>query len=217
MPIPHFASAHRLRRVAGVLYRRTGTCRGQAAGPGGGSVGDCPARLFLRRRPVCRRARQDDHARPDLCGGAGAEARAPLSAGADPRRGADRDQLDGHAGRAQGLGGVFRRAGLHRLHDRPADARALGGAPLRRADPHVHGRERGMAVHRGRARAALAAGQAAHAMAGRRPQQGPQGRSGVRRVLRHPGRDRDLQRGDAGAQPGRPARRCSTASGRRSC
>ena len=39
----------------------------------------------------------------------------------------------------------------------------------------------------------LAAGQAAHAMAGRRPQQGPEGRSGVRRLLCHPGRDRHFQ------------------------
>jgi pimeloyl-ACP methyl ester carboxylesterase len=46
----------------------------------------------------------------------------------------DRDQLDGNAGRAQGLGGVFRRAGLHRLHDRPAHARPLGGAPIRWPD-----------------------------------------------------------------------------------
>ena len=62
----------------------------------------------------------------------------------------DRDQLDGNAGRAQGLGGVFRRAGLHRLHDRPADARPLGAASLRRRDADVHRAERGVAVHRHR-------------------------------------------------------------------
>ena len=88
---------------------------------------------------IRRRARQGDHAGPDLCRGAGAEGRAPaLSAGADPRRRADRDQLDGHTGRAQGLGGIFRRAGLHRLHDRPADARPLRLASRRRRHAHVH-------------------------------------------------------------------------------
>ena len=96
-------------------------------------------------------ARQGHHAGPDLRRGAGAEGGAPaLSAGADPRRRPDRDQLDGHARRPQGLGRLFRRAGLHRLHDRPADARPLGLASLRRSDPHVHGAERGVAVHRDR-------------------------------------------------------------------
>ena len=36
----------------------------------------------------------------------------------------------------------------------------------------------------------LAAGEEAHAVAGRRPEQGPEGRSDLRRVLRHAGRDR---------------------------
>ena len=138
---PHFA--HLLRRAAAGARLRTGGSRraAQAAGAGDRPVGGRPARLFLRRRQICRRARQGDHAGPDLCRGAGAEGRAPaLSAGADPRRRPDRDQLDGHAGRPQGLGRVFRRAGLHRLHDRPADARPLGGASRRRPDADVHGR-----------------------------------------------------------------------------
>ena len=101
----------------------------QAAGAGRRPIRGRPARLFLCRRQICGRARQGDHAGPDLCGGAGAQGRAPpLPAGADPRRRPDRDQLDGDAGRAQGLGRVFRRAGLRGLHDRPAHAR-----PLRRA------------------------------------------------------------------------------------
>src|SRR5436853_854968 len=50
---------------------------------------------LLRRRHLCRRARQGNAARPDVRRGGGAEkAAAPVSAGADPRRGADRDQLD---------------------------------------------------------------------------------------------------------------------------
>ena len=49
-----------------------------------------------------------------------------LPAGADPRRRPDRHQLDGHAGRPRRLGGIFRRARLRRLHDRPADARPFG-------------------------------------------------------------------------------------------
>ncbi len=99
------------------------------------------ARLFLCRRKICRRARQGDHAGPGLCRGAGAEGRAPaLSAGADPWRRADRNQLDGNAGRTQGMGRVFRRAGLRGLHDRPADARPLRLASRRRRDPDVHRR-----------------------------------------------------------------------------
>ena len=43
----------------------------------------------------------------------------------------------------------------------------------------------------------------AHAMAGRRAEQGQEGRSDLRCVLRDAGRDRDLRRGDAEAQPGR--------------
>ena len=45
------------------------------------------------------------------------------------------DQLDGNAGRPQGLGRILRRAGLRRLHDRPADAR-----PLRRGIRATAGR-----------------------------------------------------------------------------
>ena len=94
---------------------------------------------------------------PDLCRGAGAEdAATPLPARADPWRGADRDQLDGNAGRPQGLGRVFRRAGLCRLHDRPADARALGLASGRRRDADVHREERAVPVHRDRDRRHLA-------------------------------------------------------------
>ncbi len=197
--------AHLLQCAAAGARLRIGRPRraAQAAGAGGRPVGGRPARLFLCRRQICGRARQGDHAGAGLCGGAGAEGRAPaLSAGADPRRRPDGDQLDGNAGRTQGLGGVFRRAGLRRLHDRPAHARPLGGASVRWPDADVHGGERGVSVHRHRNRGHLAAGEEAHAMAGRWPQQGQEGRSGFRRVLRDPGRDRDLQRGDAEAQPG---------------
>ena len=190
----------------------------QAAGAGGRPVGGGAARLLLCRRQVCRRARQGDHAGPDLCRGAGAEGRAAaLPAGADPRRGADRHQLDGHAGRPQGLGRVLRRAGLRGLHDRPADARPLGLSSGRRQDAHVHGRERGIPVHRDRDRRHLAAGEEAHAVAGRRAEQGPQGRPDLRRVLRHAGRDRARRRGDAERATRTRAPRCSTRSARRSC
>ena len=213
-------TARRVRRAhfGPRLRSRTGLGGGQASGSGGRSVRRRQARLFLRRRQICRRARQGDHAGPDLRRGAGAEeAASPLSAGADPRRGADRNQLDGHAGRPQGLGRVFRRTGLCRLHDRPADARTLGVASGRRRDADVHGEERAVPVHRGGKRRQLGGPRETHPMAGRRTQQGQEGRSDLRRVLRHAGRDRDLRRGDAEGATRMRARRCSTRSGPRSC
>ena len=66
--------------------------------------------------------------------------------------------------------------------------------------------ERGIPVHRHRGQRHLAAGQEAHAVAGRGTGQGPEGRSGVRRVLRDAGRDRHLRRRHAAAQPGRRRR-----------
>src|SRR5205085_4794991 len=48
----------------------------KTAGAGGRPVGSRAARLLLRRRQVCRRPRQGDHAGTDLCRGAGAEGRA---------------------------------------------------------------------------------------------------------------------------------------------
>ena len=136
-----------------------------------------------------------------------------LSARAHPRRGADRHQLDGNAGWAQGLGGIFRRARLRRLHDRPADARPLGLASGGRRDAHVHRPAGRVPVHRQCGQGHLGAGEETHAMAGGRSEQGPERRSDLRRVLRHAGRDRHLQRGDPATQPGcrrRPARQDRT-------
>src|SRR6266702_8606350 len=114
-----------------VRLARTGKRRAaETSGAGVRSIGGRRARLFLRRRHLRRRSRQGDHAGPDLRGGGGAEGRPPaVSARAYPWRRADRHKLDGNAGRAQGLDRLFRRTGLYRLHDRPADARPLRLAP----------------------------------------------------------------------------------------
>ena len=155
--------------------------------------------------------------RPGLRRGARAEGRASaVSAGAHPWRGADPDQLDGHAGWAQGLGRLFRRAGLRRLHDRPADARPLRMASSRRRNAHVqpHEEER------------LFTDNARSGKPGRRPRstrngrakvrQGQEGRSGLRRVLRHAGRRPSISHEETQNAIRTPARRCSTRSGRRS-
>ena len=118
-----------------------------------------------------------------LCRGAGPEGCATaLSARAHPRRGADRHQLDGNAGWAQGLGGIFRRARLRRLHDRPADARPLGLASGGRRNAHVHRPAGRVPVHRQCGQGHLGAGEETQAMAGGRSEQGPERRSDLRRV-----------------------------------
>ena len=168
-------------RVAGVgtAARRAGAELGgasQAAGAGSRPVRDRPARLFLRRRKIHRRTRQGHHAGSGLRRGARPEGcPAALSARAHPWRGADRDQLDGNAGWAQRLGRVFRRAGLRRLHDRPADAWPLRLASRRRRNAHVHRPAGGIPVYRqsrsgepGRRRRSTPSGRATARTRGRR-------------------------------------------------
>ena len=107
-----------------------------------------------------------------------------LSARADPRRGTDRDELDGYARWATWLGGFLRRSGLYCLYDRSAGARSLGlAARYRREADRLCCRKDRAAVHCSRNSRELAAGQKTYAVAG----QWPHRRPGVRRLLRDTG------------------------------
>src|SRR5215212_8100280 len=66
-----FASARR--RVAVGCCCRCGASRSETAGAGRRPVGGRQAWLLLRRRQVCRRARQGHHAGPSVRRGASAE------------------------------------------------------------------------------------------------------------------------------------------------
>src|ERR1700691_4684776 len=78
----HDDTRYRVDRIAfgpawTVAAGRTGARRSEAAGASGRSVHGRQAWLFLCRRPLCRRLRQEDHGGPDLCRGPGAEESAP--------------------------------------------------------------------------------------------------------------------------------------------
>jgi Uncharacterized BCR, YaiI/YqxD family COG1671 len=89
-----------------------------------------------------------------------------LSARADPRRGTDRDELDGYARWATWLGGFLRRSGLYCLYDRSAGARSLGlAARYRREADRLCCRKDRAAVHCSRNSRELAAGQKTYAVA----------------------------------------------------
>jgi len=148
-----------------------------------------PARLFLRRREEYT----GEPGKDIMQGQVYVEVLAPegrlaaLSARAHPWRGADRNQLDGNAGWAQRLGRIFRRAGLRRLHDRQPMRGRSAWHPGDGATRMFTAPAGGIPVYRQRGQGNLAAGEEAHAMAWRRPEQGAEGGSDLRCVLRHAG------------------------------
>ena len=155
----------------------------------------------LRRRKNRSIHRRCANGRPDVRGILDpAPAALPLPGGDDPRQLADRHQFHRHAGRPRRLGAIFPAAGLCRLCGRPGGARPLAALVDvawrgRRRRPHPHRAP----LHRPQELRPLAAGQAAHPMAGRRHGR----RQALRRVLRHTIPVADRQRDVAADQPRR--------------
>ena len=197
-PIAGLGRTAMLAVVLAVAVSRAGACGGSAVRREPAARGRGPGRV-LDPRTLCRGRQADGHDRPDVRAVSNSQAQdASLPRGDDPRRRTDRVEFPRHAGRAARLGRRLRRQRLCRLRRRSVGARSFGIFRRQlRQDAQALGRERGAALHRPRAQAALAAGRPAHAMAGN----GHAGRCGIRRLLRQPGRDHRRRGADRADEP----------------
>ena len=166
MPPDRLARLHRLARTWSCRHERADTCRGSAVRREPAARGRGPGRV-LDPRTLCRGRQADGHGRPDVRAVSNSQEQdASLPRGDDPRRRTDRVEFPRHAGRAPRLGRRLRRQRLCRLRRRSVGTRPLGIFRRQlRQDAKALGRERGAALHRPGAQAALAAGRPAHPMA----------------------------------------------------